>query len=110
VDPEKIAVVRRIFEMVGAEGKTLHGAKKVLDREGVPTPRRARYWGNRFIRNLILDDVYKPHTFEEVRELVAPEVAVRLDPERHFGVWWYNVTRRSAPTAAKSTPSAPRQP
>jgi site-specific DNA recombinase len=86
VDSEKMAVVRRIFEMVGAEGKTLHGVKKVLDREGVPTPGHARYWGNRFIRNLVLDDVYKPHTFEEVRELVASEVALRLDPEKHYGV------------------------
>ncbi len=50
VDPEKMAVVRRIFELVGGEGKTLHGVKKILDREGIPTPGRARYWGNRFTR------------------------------------------------------------
>src|ERR687897_213991 len=88
VDSETMAVVRRIFEMVGAEGKTLHGAKKILDREGVPTPGRARYWGNRFIRNLILDDVYKPHSFEEVKDLIDPEVVGHLDPERRYGVWW----------------------
>jgi site-specific DNA recombinase len=108
VEPEKMAVVRRIFEMVGAEGKTLHGAKKVLDREGVPTPGRARYWGNRFIRNLILDDVYKPHTFEEVRELVAPEVTLRLEPEKHYGVWWYNVTRRKTRQVAEISPDGSR--
>jgi site-specific DNA recombinase len=108
VDPEKMAVVRRIFEMVGAEGKTLHGAKKILDREGVTTPGRARYWGNRFIRNLILDDVYKPHSFEEVKALVAPEVALRLDPERRYGVWWYNVTRRKTRQVAEIAPDGSR--
>ncbi len=108
VDPEKMAVVRRIFELVGGEGKTLHGAKKILDREGVPTPGRARYWGNRFIRNLILDDVYKPHSFEEVRDLVAPEVATRLDPHRSYGVWWYNVTRRKTRQVAEITPDGSR--
>src|SRR5918999_5482830 len=30
VDPEKMAVVRHIFEMVALEGKTVHGVKKVL--------------------------------------------------------------------------------
>ena len=107
-DPEKMAVVRRIFEMVGREGKTLHGAKKVLDRENVPTPGRARYWGNRFIRNLILDDVYKPHTFEEVKDLIDPEVAGHLDPERRYGVWWYNVTRRKTRQVAEISPNGSR--
>jgi site-specific DNA recombinase len=108
VDPEQMAVVRRIFEMVGREGKTLHGTKKVLDREGVPTPCRARYWGKRFIRNLILDDVYKPHTYAEVRELVAAEVAARLDPEKRYGVWYYNVTRRKTRQVAEIGPDGSR--
>jgi site-specific DNA recombinase len=81
-----MAVVRRIFEMVGAEGKTLYGARKTLDREGVPTPGRARYWCTRFIRSAILDDVYRPYTYAEVRELVAPDVAAQLDPEKRYGV------------------------
>jgi site-specific DNA recombinase len=101
VDPETMAVVRRIFEMVGREGKTLHGTKKILDREGVPTPARAKYWGNRFIRNLILDDAYKPHTHEEVGRLVAPEVAAKLDPDELYGIWYYNVTRRKTRQVAE---------
>src|SRR5918998_1482863 len=91
VDLEKMAVVRRIFEMVALEGKTLHGVKRVLDREGVPTPSGVRYWSSLFIRSVILDDVYKPHTYQEVKLLVAPEVAARLDPEKHYGIWYYNV-------------------
>jgi site-specific DNA recombinase len=108
VDPEQMAVVRRIFDMVGAEGKTLHAARKILDREGVPTPGRARYWSTYFIRSVIRDDVYRPHTYAEVRELVAPEVAARLDPEKRYGVWYYNVTRRKRRQVAQIGPDGSR--
>jgi hypothetical protein len=33
-------------------------------------------------------DLYKPHTFEEVRELVSPEVVATLDLGKHYGVGW----------------------
>jgi hypothetical protein len=108
VDPEKMAVVRHIFEMVALEGKTLHGVKKVLDLEGVPTARGGRYWSSRFIRSLILDDVYKPHTYQEVKLLVAPEVAARLDPEKHYGIWYYNVFRRRTRQVAEIAPDGSR--
>lgn len=45
------------------------------------------------MRRVILGDVYKPHTFEEIRELVTPEVAARLNPEKNNGVWWFNWRR-----------------
>lgn len=54
----------------------------------------------RVIKNCIVDDVYKPHTFEEIEELVAPEVAARLDLEKSYGVWWYN--RRQVKTTQVS--------
>jgi hypothetical protein len=38
--------------------------------------------------------VYKPHSLEEVAVLVSPQVALRLDSERSYGIWWYN--RRDA--------------
>jgi site-specific DNA recombinase len=34
-----------------------------------------------------------PHTFEEIKELVSPEVAARLDPVQQYGIWWYNRLR-----------------
>ena len=40
-----------------------------------------------------MHDVYKPHTFEEIEELVSPEVASQLDPDKLYGVWWYNRQR-----------------
>jgi site-specific DNA recombinase len=95
VDEEKMQVVRRIFRMVGAEGHSLNAVKKTFDREGVPTPRGSRYWGHTFIQRVVTDDVYKPHVFEEVRALVSPEVASRLDPSKNYGVWWFNRRRRT---------------
>jgi site-specific DNA recombinase len=94
VNEEKMRVVRRIFRMVGVEGHSLNSVKKALDREGVPTPKGSRYWGNTFIQRVITDDVYKPHTFEEVGALVLPEVASALDPAKCYGVWWFNRRRR----------------
>jgi site-specific DNA recombinase len=108
VHPEKMAVVGRSFEMVGVEGYRMHAVKKVLDREGVPTPAGTRYWDHRFIRKLILDDVYKPHTYEEVRTLVAPDVAEKLGPEKSYGVWYFNVTRRKTRQVAEIGPDGSR--
>ena len=71
----------------------MHGIKRTLDREGIPTPSGRKYWHWRAIQSFIMDDVYKPHTFEEVKKLVSPEVASRLDPDRRYGVWWYNRQR-----------------
>src|ERR671917_1578863 len=88
-EPE-MSVVRRICRMVGVEGLTLHAVAKALEREGVLTATGGKHWDVRVIKNCIVDDVYKPHTFEEIEELVAPEVAARLDPEKSYGVWWYN--------------------
>jgi len=39
------------------------------------------------------DDVYRSHTYEETKALVAPEVAARLDRSKRYGIWWYNRTR-----------------
>jgi site-specific DNA recombinase len=92
VDEAKMRVVRRIFREV-AEGSTLRAIKLELEKEGVPTPRAAKFWDRSFFRNCVLDDVYRPHSFEEVAAVVSPEVADRLDPAKSYGLWWFN--RRS---------------
>jgi site-specific DNA recombinase len=82
VDEEKMRNVRRIFRMVGSEGYSLNAVYKAFERERIPTPGGGKRWDRAFFRIAILDDVYKPHTFEEVEALVSPEVAARLDPEQ----------------------------
>jgi site-specific DNA recombinase len=93
VDEDKMRNVRRIFRMVGVEGHTLNAVAKTLELEGVPTPDGGKRWDRSFFRIAILDEVYRPHTYEEVEELVSPEVAARLEREKLYGIWWYNRLR-----------------
>src|SRR5215210_6652477 len=92
VDEDKMRNVRRIFRMV-AEGHSLNAVHKAFERERIPTPGGGKRWDRAFFRVAILDDVYKPHTYEEVEELVSPEVAARLERGRLYGIWWYNRLR-----------------
>jgi site-specific DNA recombinase len=93
VDEEKMRNVRRIFRMVGEKGLALNAVYKTFERERIPTPGGGKRWDRNFFRVAILDDVYRPHTFEEVKEIVSPDVAARLDREQLYGVWWYNRLR-----------------
>jgi site-specific DNA recombinase len=90
VNESEMEVVRRIFYMVGAEGASLRAVAKTLEGEGVPTPKRAKHWNRSFFRACIWDDVYKPHTFEEVKAAVTPEVAARLEADKSYGLWCFN--------------------
>jgi site-specific DNA recombinase len=92
VHKEETRLVRRIFRMI-AEGSSVNGARTALEAAKIPPPRGV-LWQRTFIRECIFDDVYKPHSFEEVASLVSPQVASRLDSERSYGIWWYN--RRTA--------------
>lgn len=87
------AVRRILHPPAGVEKISVPFIKRTLDREGVPTPSGREYWHWRIIRYFIMHDVYKPHTFEEIEELVSSEVASRLDPDKLYGVWWYNRQR-----------------
>jgi site-specific DNA recombinase len=80
-------IVRRVFRMVGLEGYSLRKIKRTFDAEGLPTPAGKKYWSETFIREVIKDDVYKPHSFDEIKELVTPEVVARLDPDKSYGIW-----------------------
>lgn len=105
VNEAQMAVVRRIFRMIGAEGMTMHGVKKTFEREGVPAPGGGARWDRTFFRSCVLDDVYKPHTFKEVQELVAPEVAACLDPTASYGIWWFNRRRRRRTRISENGPN-----
>jgi site-specific DNA recombinase len=102
---EEMRVVGRIFQMMGEEGATLHRVRRTLEREGVPSPNGKNLWGTFFIRECIKDDVYKAHTYQEIEALVdrgqmSQEVAARLDPEKHYGIWWFNRYRTTTAQVA----------
>jgi site-specific DNA recombinase len=93
VDEDKMRVVRRIFRMVGVEGHSMNAVYRVFERERIPTPGGGKRWDRSYFRLAILDEAYKPHTSEEVKELVSPDVAARLDREQLYGISWYNRLR-----------------
>jgi site-specific DNA recombinase len=98
VDETHITRVHDIFRMVAVEGKTLHAVKRALEDGGARTPKGGEFWTTIYLRERVLDDVYKPHTIQEVNALVdeglmAPEVASRLEPDLCYGIWWYNRRR-----------------
>ena len=104
VDEEAIQIVRRIFYMVGVEGRTLYGVGKVLRGEGVPTPNGKKLWSQTIVRKIINNDVYRPHDREEIEGLVAPEVITKLDPHEKHGLWWFNKYRITSKQAAENAP------
>jgi site-specific DNA recombinase len=104
VNEEKMAIVRRIFRMVAVEGTSTHRVPRTLELEGIPNPGGGRYWYKRLIKRFILDDVYKPHSSEETAAMMSPEVAARLDPERSYGIWWFNRRRTTTTQIAVAGP------
>ncbi len=104
VDEEKMALIRRIFRMVGAEGASIGTVRRTLEKEGIPAPSGGRCWSRQYLRTRISDDVYLPHTFEEVSALVSPEVASSLDTSLNYGVWWYGKNRHSSTQRRDTAP------
>ena len=90
VDEAAMPTVRRVFRIVGVEGASLHAVQRALEREGVPAPKGGRSWSRSFLRSLIQEDAYKPHSVEEAAALVSPEVAAKLDADERYGIWWFN--------------------
>jgi site-specific DNA recombinase len=108
VDTEQMRIVERIFYMVGVEGVSVRGVKRAFEREGLLSPTGKYNWATPFIRACILDDVYKPHTYEEVEPLVSAEVAAKLGPEKCYGIWWFNRERITRSQVAEDSPSGKR--
>jgi site-specific DNA recombinase len=89
VDAERMALVHRVFHMIGEQGASLRSVAKTLDREGVPTPGGGKFWDRSVLKSWIMDDAYKPHTYEEVAAVVSPEAAAGLSikPRRSGRSW-----------------------
>jgi site-specific DNA recombinase len=109
IDEKQMAIVRRIFHLVGVEGRSLKGVYNLFEREGVPTPGGGKHWDRGFFRKCILEDAYKPHTFEGIAEFVSPEVAARLDKEKRYGIWWFNRKRVTKRQVSEPAPDGTRR-
>src|SRR5215216_5844812 len=71
---ETMPVVRRIFRRIGVEGASIYSVRNALEREGVPAPSGGRRWSRATIRNIVMDDCYRPYTLGELEVLLAPDV------------------------------------
>ena len=117
VDPERMAVVRDVFRMIGAEGLTMGETQRRLNRSGVPSPMaedRRRWkeknsgkWSVSTLGKMVLNPLYRPLTVAEVAAsgMVSQEVARSLDPDGLYGLWgWARDLRR--PQGKASRPAA----
>jgi hypothetical protein len=99
VHEEQMAAVRRIFDLVG-NGASIRSVPRTLSSEGHSAPEASRSWSLRGVRKVVGNDVYLPHTHEQLSALadeglLAPDVFRRLDKDRSYGVAWFNRTRRT---------------
>jgi len=90
VNEPEMGVVRRIFSEIGSGTSGVCAMKEKLDAERVPTPGRGMAWSRPTIRRVILDDLYKPHSVDELRELGVSETVLNtLDAGTFYGVYRY---------------------
>jgi site-specific DNA recombinase len=55
------------------------------------------------LRRMLWDDIYKPHSYKEIKELVSQNVAAQLNPDEGYGIVWWN--RRKVSTRTVSEPN-----
>jgi site-specific DNA recombinase len=103
VDTQTMPVIHRLFELVGARGLPMYSAAKELQRQGFYAP-KGGMWRVGVIRNILLNDVYKPHTVEEPRALgIAEGVVASLDAAQEYGVSWFGKRRTIGPARGPRT-------
>ena len=109
VDEQRMMVVKRIFRWVGVEGWSVRRVRKALDDLRIEPPgshmNKSGLWNELQIRRMLLNDAYKPHSFEEIESLVAPEVVANLDPEKCYGIWWWGKERHRTRQTSERKPS-----
>ncbi|PLS81215.1 MAG: hypothetical protein CYG60_26005, partial [Actinobacteria bacterium] len=98
VDPAAMSHVRRLFEIVGAEGRSMSAAKREFEAAGVRPPGDGRHWHVSTLRRIIDDPVYEEHARADLEGLVASgnlraDVLARLDPAKTYSVYWFNRSR-----------------
>jgi site-specific DNA recombinase len=102
----EMAVVEKVLRLA-ADGLGQHAIQTRLFREGVPSPTGKPQWDWRMIKRIVDNDAYRPHTFEEISALLAPEVAATLDPDKEYGVQWYNRQRVTERTVSEPDGASP---
>jgi site-specific DNA recombinase len=110
VEPAHMAVVRRIFEMVGSGGESIYGMCRALEREGIPSPKGNSVWPKPTVKDIIRDDAYQTLDYGQLQELVVEgrltaDVLARLDRKKRYGIWWFNRAHKTERRVAVETPN-----
>src|SRR5215217_2564271 len=105
-----MAVVRRIFGLIGGRGESLYGTARALEREGIPSPSGNRVWAKPTIKGIILDDAYRTLDYGQMQDLageghLTADVLALLDTERRYGIWWFNRSHKTQKRVAVDTPN-----
>src|SRR5829696_127422 len=98
-EPE-MKVVEKVFRMA-AEGFGVMAMRTRLRSEGISSPKGGEVWDPRMLRLMVANDIYRPHDREEIAALVTPEVAARLDPDKQYGICWFNRQKTSVRTVSE---------
>ena len=98
-EPE-MKVVEKIFRMA-AEGLGVMAMRTRLRSEGISSPSGGEVWDPRMLRLMVASDIYRPHEREELAGLVTPEVAARLNPDKQYGICWFNRQKTSVRTVSE---------
>ena len=105
---ETMPVVRRIFRRIGVEGASIYSVRNALEREGVPAPSGGRRWSQSTIRNIVMDDCYRPYTLGELEVLLAPDVVAGLNPNTPYGIWWWGKHKTTVKQVSENGPEGRR--
>jgi site-specific DNA recombinase len=98
-EPEMV-VVEKIYRLA-AEGLGVWAIQTRLRSEAVPSPRGARTWRRAVLLRMLTSPIYEPHSYPEIAERVAPEVAARLDPDKEYGLYVWNRKKTSTQTISE---------
>jgi DNA invertase Pin-like site-specific DNA recombinase len=85
---DDMGVVHFLFNAI-ANHESLYSVAKTMNEQGIKSPRGGKIYGAS-LRKYITNDAYKPHTFDELSAIVSAEVLSKLDPEKNYGIVWYN--------------------
>ncbi len=105
VDEEKMVIVRRIFHLIGVEKVGVHGVITAFKREGIPTPTGKRIWERAIVKRMVWEDSYRPHSYDELKEILPPQVLAAVNPTKTYGVYYFNRERVSTRSVAEDTPA-----
>jgi site-specific DNA recombinase len=94
--------MRRMFYMVGVEGRSLCAIQKQLIEDGVPSPTGKAQWDIQSIRKLLRRDLYKPHAYAEMRGTVDADVLAGLEPGGKYGVCWFGARMETRKRVSES--------